>query len=357
MTEASQKFASITALGLMSGTSLDGLDLALCQFKSESESWAYDWIATEFVAYGAEWKGKLVSAYSQPIHDLGAIHQEYGRWIGTQVNRFLKDHARPKLICSHGHTVKHQPANGFTFQLGDGQTIATKVGITTISDFRSKDISLGGQGAPLVPIGDQLLFSEFDACLNIGGFSNISFEADGIRTAFDICPVNIVLNELAMKLGRPYDAKGEMARSGLLDQTLLDNLMNACLTEQIKRPSLSREWVESKIDPLLRLDIPVADKLRTMTEYAAIMISQVINNHNLKKVLITGGGAYNVFLMERTADISGVNTTKASDQLIEFKEALIFGFLGVLRWYDQINVLSSVTGACKDSISGEIFNV
>ena len=357
MTDGQQNFGPITALGLMSGTSLDGLDMALCRFECNEGKWSVEWLSTRFTAYSVDWRNKLIDSYSKPISESNNLHRDYGRWIAAQVNDFLTKNDRPNLICSHGHTVKHEPDKGITFQLGDGETIASETGIRTIADFRAMDVSLGGQGAPLVPIGDRLLFSEFDACLNLGGFSNISFDESNRRVAFDICPVNIVLNELAKELAHEFDRGGELARSGNLDGGLLYSLLHLSTEIQDSRISLSREWIENHLEPALNGEIATTSKLRTVTEYAAYMISQAIQNHNLKEVLITGGGAYNTFLLERVSSLSEIKINQASDQLIDFKEAMVFAFLGVLRWYGQINVLASVTGAQEDCVSGEIFNV
>ena len=340
----------------MSGTSLDGLDMALCRFHYSGEKWSFEWIDTGFVAYDQKWKTNLSKAYHQEITELDELHHEYGKWIGLRVCDFLREKEAPAIICSHGHTIKHEPDLGITFQLGDGRSIAKQTGITTIADFRTKDVTLGGQGTPLVPIGDQLLFAEYDACLNLGGFSNISFEKGRKRIAFDICPVNIVINALAAKVGKPYDEGGNLARKGRLDQELLDDLMAASSTILSNRNSLAREWVEKNIDPLFLKDAPVADQLRTMTEYAALMIANVIRDNGLSKLLVTGGGAYNSFLMERISIITGNSIEPASQRMIEYKESLIFAFLGVLRYHGIVNVLSSVTGASEDSVSGEIFS-
>lgn len=355
MRDNGENRGTISAVGLMSGTSLDGLDIVLCSFKQENGIWTYQMEKTVCIEYDASWKDKLVGAYSTPISELDALTSDYGKWLGKQVLEFLDGEDSPELICSHGHTIHHSPSKGITYQLGAGETIAKVTGITTIFDFRSKDVSLGGQGAPLVPIGDQLLFSDHDACLNLGGFSNISFEKDGNRVAFDICPVNIILNELAEILGKPYDDNGDLARSGNLNKELLNSLLATTRPEENNRPSLSREWVEKNIDPLLTgIEIPITNQMATFIEFMAIEMGQIIRENQLKTVLVSGGGAYNSYLMERLSEQAGIEIKKADDQLINYKEALIFGFLGVLRWYGLTNVLSSITGAKKDSVSGEV---
>ncbi len=343
------------AIGLMSGTSLDGLDICFAEFRFD-EKWEFEIKAAKCFGYDDEWKAKLGSAHLQFKDELDKLHLEFGRFIGEQTRTFLETSNLPKpnLICSHGHTVLHEPEKGITLQIGDGQEIANITGITCMNDFRSLDVSLGGQGAPLVPIGDELLFSEFDACLNLGGFSNISFKENDIRKAFDICPVNIVLNELANRLDHPFDQNGELSKSGKLNEPLLNHLNGLNLYAEENRPSLAREWVESNVNPLLRAaNLSEVDLLRTFVEHVAIQIARVIETKVAGgRVLVTGGGAYNSFLMERMQAYSLADLIVPEKQTIEFKEALIFAFLGVLRTENQINVLRSVTGASGDSSSG-----
>jgi anhydro-N-acetylmuramic acid kinase len=341
----------------MSGTSLDGLDLCLAEFDFDGK-WGFRIIHTDCVNYDEDWRSKLATAHELFQEKLQQLNVEFGQFIGENVNSFLQENqlAKPELVCSHGHTVFHQPEKGITIQIGDGQTIADITGITCVIDFRSLDVSLGGQGAPLVPVGDELLFSEFDACLNLGGFSNISFKEDGERRAFDICPVNIVLNPLANRLGRPFDESGLLAKAGEIDVSLLTNLNKLAVYQTKLRPSLAREWLEKEFLPILDASsTSIENKLRTMSEHAAQQISQVINSKSEKgSVLVTGGGAKNGFLIERLQDLSNATIVIPDEQIINFKEALIFAFLGVLRIRNEINVLRSVTGAERDSCSGVV---
>ena len=346
-----------TAIGLMSGTSLDGLDICYAEFKFD-DKWGFQIKDSECIEYSADWKEKLGSAHEMSETELKQLDLEFGQFIGNHSKRFLAEInlPNPDLICSHGHTVLHEPDKGITLQIGDGQEVANITGITCISDFRSLDVSLGGQGAPLVPIGDRLLFSEYDACLNLGGFSNISFEHDGERVAFDICPINIVLNELAARLGKQFDEEGQLAQSGNLNEELLDGLNNLELYSGETRHSLAREWVESSVNPILKASgLPVADLMRTFVEHVTIQIARVIEqNLTDGRVLVTGGGTYNSFLMERLRYYSLADLVIPDNQTIDYKEALIFAFLGVLRDQGQINVLRSVTGAKRDSSSGVV---
>mgnify|MGYP001944117196 CR=1 FL=1 len=341
----------------MSGTSLDGLDLCYVAFTID-QSWSFEILGTKCVSYTEHWRETLKNAHTLDRKKLNALSLEFGRFTAEKVLAFLAetDLPSPDIICSHGHTVFHQPEKKITLQIGDGHEIADTTGIKTVSDFRSLDVSLGGQGAPLVPIGDELLFSEHAACLNLGGFSNISFKLDGGRKAFDVCPVNIVLNPLALKLGFEFDKSGELAKSGNLDIELLKKLNALSIYESKNRPSLAREWLEEVFTPLIdEAKVSTEDKLRTLTEHAAVQISKVIN-YNVKNgsVLVTGGGAKNDFLMERISELSAAEIVVPENEIVEFKEALIFAFLGVLKIRNEINVLNSVTGASRDSCSGVV---
>lgn len=341
----------------MSGTSLDGLDLCYVNFSFDGK-WDFEIFATEFIPYDEKWRANLENAHSLEKSDLNQLDIDFGAFTATCVNDFVRKNKlpNPDLVCSHGHTVFHDPANGTTVQIGDGQTIAQQTGITCISDFRSEDVSFGGQGAPLVPIGDELLFSNYEACLNLGGFSNISFREAEERRAFDVCPVNISLNPLANLLGAEYDSGGEIARNAKIDSDLLSELNNLPLYSTNPRPSLAREWLEETFLPLVeKSTASTENKIATLTEHAAIQIASVINQKaNGGRVLVTGGGAKNKFLIERLKTLSKANIIVPEIQLIDFKEALIFAFLGVLKLHNQTNVLRSVTGASRDSSSGKI---
>jgi anhydro-N-acetylmuramic acid kinase len=284
------------------------------------------------------------------------LHKEYGTYLGNQLNEFLKNqHIKPMLVASHGHTIFHQPDKKLTFQLGDGNCIAAACGITTISDFRSMDVALGGQGAPLVPIGDELLFGEYDLCLNLGGFANISFRTDHKRIAFDICPVNFVLNLLAASLGEEYDAEGCIAAAGKIDQKLL-NTLNSLEYYRTPHPkSLGREWVENHVFSALEgSDLSIHDKMCTFVEHIALQCGNIINpaSRTGMKLLVTGGGAHNDFLVKQIARHSNVHIVVPDKLTIDYKEALIFAFLGLLRLLGKVNCLSSVTGASRDSCGG-----
>ncbi len=349
-----------SVIGVMSGTSLDGIDIALCNFEYNSQKWNYNIIKAETVSYSKSWRNKLLSANNLNAFNFIELHKNYGQFIGSKINNFIKKNEIKKfdLISSHGHTIFHQPKKNITFQLGDGSVIAATTQITTISDFRSLDVALGGQGAPLVPVGDKLLFSEFDFCLNLGGFANISFNENKKRIAFDICPVNIIINFLANTINKSYDKNGEIAKKGNINNELFHELNNIDFYHKPFPKSLSKEWLFAEFIPILnKYDLTVEDKLRTIYEHISIQITNITNKETEKNILITGGGTYNKFLIELIKHKSKNNIIKPANDIINFKEALIFAFLGVLRYENQTNCLSTVTGAKFDNIGGCIFQM
>lgn len=341
----------------MSGTSLDGLDIACCTFEQIGESWNYKIEEAITYKYKDEWSKKLASVHNTSAYEFALANTEYGYYLAEKVNEFIaeKSIATIDLIASHGHTIFHQPEKNFTFQLGSGAAIAGRTGIITVCDFRSLDVALNGQGAPLVPIGDALLFPGFDYCLNLGGIANISFDKNRKRVAFDICPVNLVLNHLAQTLGNSYDNEGDLARSGSLDKILLEKLNNLDFYETTGAKSLGREWVEKVFFPVLNsFEISSEDKLNTVCEHIAMQIAKHAKDVKAK-MLVSGGGAYNNYLMERIKFHAKADIVIPDNETIEYKEALIFAFLGLLRFDQKNNTLASVTGASTDSIGGAIY--
>lgn len=341
------------ALGLMSGTSLDGLDLALCRFQKEKDIWKFEILGTETRAYSINEINHLLSLEEIHGDELIEEHINLGKFYGKVVKDFLnRQTVKPDLIASHGHTIFHQPELGFTFQAGDGQSIANETGIETISDFRSKDVSYGGQGAPLVPIGDLHLFKEYQVCLNLGGFANASFKNGDSISAHDICAVNYVLNKLAIEFGEMFDRNGNLGKSGKIDQTLLSQLNSLSYYRQPPPKSLGREWVEKNVFPVIYASqIPTEDKLRTCYEHFSGQIANSLKGY--PSCLVTGGGTYNDFLMELIQSKTDCKLTKPSNEIIEYKEAIIFAFLGILRKLNIPNCLAAVTGATK-SVSGGV---
>jgi len=346
----------IYAIGLMSGTSLDGIDLVYVRFSSDDRI-NFEIIHAETIPYSKEWKQMLQNAIFSSDKEMKDLDKMYGKHLGQIITNFIYNYKIKEIdfIASHGHTILHQPEKGITLQIGDGKLIAEITKQKVICDFRTQDVKLGGQGAPLVPIGDELLFSEYDFCINLGGFSNISFRRNEARVAFDICPVNIVLNYYANKIGLEFDESGKIASEGKLNQQLLDSLNELNYYQQNPPKSLGLEWVQKEIFPLidgLEKDIPTI--LRTFAEHIAIQIGILILDN--PSVLITGGGVFNQFLMKRIEFYASIKIPIPNKKLINFKEALVFAFLGLLRNNNQINCLKSVTGASENHSSGQIFN-
>lgn len=354
----------IQAIGLMSGTSLDGLDACCCTFRCEKNKWSFHIDCAKGYGYPDDLKQRLgTGAQKMSALEFITFHSAYGKFLGERVNDFMREFGvRPDIIASHGHTIFHEPQKKIMFQIGDGAAIAAETRVPTVSDFRRLDIMLGGQGAPLVPIGDRLLFADYDYCLNIGGFSNISFEQGEKRIAFDISPVNYVINHYCREIGLEFDRDGEIARKGSICPELLEELNGMEFYHQSGPKSLGREWVETLVYPMLeRYELGLEDRLRTFYEHAAYQIARVVRAHPVSqdtgKMLITGGGAFNKFLVERIGALCPCEIVIPDRQIIEYKEALIFAFLGALYMADEPGCLASVTGATEDNIGGMLFKV
>jgi len=347
---------SYVSIGVMSGTSLDGLDLVACRFTYD-QSWHYEIIKALTVPYSHKWVAKLSTATELNALDFALLNNDFGKFIGKQVAEFCADlPQKPDLVSSHGHTIFHQPLNKLTVQIGNGASIAAYSGLRTACDFRTLDVALKGQGAPLVPIGDELLFGDYDFCLNLGGIANVSFREDGERRAFDICPANMAFNQFIKELGYEYDLDGNYGRTGQVQEELL-RLLNDLEFYQQKGPkSLGREWFEKEFLPLINsFQLSPADALRTLYEHVSDQISLAVDQYPKGRMLITGGGAHNVFLIELFSEKTMHKTIVPSSQIIDFKEAIIFAFLGVLRLREETNCLKSVTGANHDHSGGVIY--
>jgi anhydro-N-acetylmuramic acid kinase len=340
-------------IGVMSGTSLDGIDLAHVKFNF-SGSWSYRILSAETLPYTPKWRKILAEAVFYNEADLEHLNVKYTEYLAEVISEFLSKNGifEPDAICSHGHTVKHEPENGFTLQIGNLPQIADLLQQKVVCDFRVQDVKLGGQGAPLVPVGDQLLFADYDYCLNLGGFANVSTIVDDRRIAYDICAVNTVLNWLAQKLNLDYDQNGEIAASGELDEQLLKELSKMPFYELKPPKSLGIEWVNEQILPLLKGKEDIASALHTYVVHIGQQIGKTLDSG---KVLVTGGGAFNSFLIGQINEHTSAEIIIPSAETINYKEALIFAFLGVLKMRGEVNVLSSVTGAAHDHSSGEIF--
>lgn len=356
----------------MSGTSLDGLDIAYCHFGCIEGVWQFEVIAANTFEYEEDWKKRLENITQVSGEALTQTHQELGVWMGKAVKRFMKKHeVDPEFIASHGHTVFHQAEKGFTLQIGSSYAMHAQSGKPVISNFRDMDMALGGQGAPLVPIGDRLLFPQHAFCLNIGGIANVSAEVNGKRLAYDISPANMVLNHFAQKLGQAYDKGGELARAGKVNEAIVKRLNELAYYKAPYPKSLGYEWVlENVISPMEKVDIATEDMLATLTHHVAQQIAANVHllmdkqqekqdipfDHEVS-LMATGGGAFNDYLIECVRKYSKERFTVVlpNELIISFKEALIFAFLGVLRLRNEVNCLSSVTGASHDHSAGTIY--
>jgi len=343
-------------IGIMSGTSLDGIDLCFSYFNFKN-NWTYEIISCETVPYSSYWSNKLSNAHSFSNSEILSLNKEYIFYLSGVINEFIFANKLGKIdfISSHGHTVFHDPKKKYTFQLGNDIQLRNLTNLPVVCDFRIQDVKLGGQGAPLVPVGDLLLFRDYDYCINLGGFSNLSEKNKEGIIAFDICPVNIVLNKYSRKLGYEFDKNGKISKSGLVNTKLLSDLNNISYYKKKHPKSLGLEWVNKNIFPLIdSYNLEIADILRTFSEHIAIQISNIIKNPNAS-ILISGGGVKNKFLFSLLREKIPNNFTKPDYNLIDFKEALIFAFLGVLKIRNEVNCLKSVTGALKDHCSGVVF--
>ena len=344
-----------SVIGLMSGTSMDGLDIAWCEFEYLNKTWHFKINNAVTKSYSEEWEEKLKNARNLSVKKLKELDVKYAELLALEVRSFIqKYNIKADFIASHGHTVHHRPEEGITIQIGDGATLSKSLGVDVVYDFRTQDVALLGQGAPLVPVGDQLLFSEYESCLNLGGFANISLTEKGERLAFDICPVNIVMNYYANALNLEYDSEGSIARSGQVNSELLMTLNNLEYYKADIPKSLGIEWVEKNIFPLINKEIEIKDVLRTVVEHIAFQIHSVLEKHGVESVLVTGGGAFNTFLLECLSNEPRYKIIVPISKVVDYKEAMIFGFLGVLRIRNEVNVLKSVTGAKHDHSSGKI---
>ena len=361
------------AIGLMSGSSLDGLDIAFVEFQEQGGKWTYEILQADCYAYSDEWVIKLREAIHLSAKEYQLLHAAYGHYTGQQINRFIEEHQlqyKVAVIASHGHTTFHMPEKKMTAQLGDGAAIAAETQLPVVSDLRALDIAFGGQGAPIVPIGEQLLLGEYNFFLNLGGIANITANENPSSgsgfIAFDVCPANRVLNMLVNEMGKEYDDGGQIAASGNVNKDLLEQL-NALEYYQLSYPkSLANDFGTDIIYPLIKqAGLEINDALRTFVEHIIVQITEAINTlKNPKpetqnsKLLATGGGAFNTFLIKRLSERLkelNVEVIVPNKKLVNFKEALIMAFIGILRWRQEKNVLTSVTGAARASIGGALW--
>lgn len=343
-------------VGVMSGTSLDGIDLVEVKFVKDV-TWHFEIICAETISYTELWHDKLKRLISCSLEELKIIDADYTMFLAEVIKAFISKNNIENIdaVCSHGHTALHRPEEKLTYQIGNLPIIAKLLNETVVCDFRVEDVELGGQGAPLVPIGDKLLFSDYQFCLNLGGFANISTEINKERIAYDICPVNIVLNKYAQQLGVDYDDKGKIAASGSYIEGLANQLNALVFYKETAPKSLGLEWVNTHVFPLIEASHESEkDILRTFSDHIAEQISKVIEPE--AKVLVTGGGAYNDYIMSKIKQKVKAEIIIPNPDLVEFKEALIFGLLGVLKLRNEVNCLQTVTGASKNHSSGRIYS-
>ncbi len=343
----------LRVIGVMSGSSLDGIDLALCHFAHNGKQWSFTVEAARTVPYDAAKRKRLLAATSGDALELARLNRDIGIAIGHGCRQMLQEHGAD-LVASHGHTIFHQPDEGLTLQVGSGAHIAALSGLPTVSDFRTLDVALGGQGAPLVPFGEQLLFPDHKAFVNLGGIANISVHSGKKPIGYDVCPCNQALDLLAGEAGKPYDADGALARSGEVDVELLSKLNALPFYAQEPPRSLGREWFEEKMKPLITTKAPLEKRLRTVIEHIALLIAQELDKAKVVSALFTGGGGHNGFLIERVAALGKAKPELPSTELIDYKEAVIFAFLGLMRIRGEVNTLASVTGASRDNIGGAV---
>lgn len=374
----------------MSGSSLDGLDLVFAEIEENGGAWGAEVLAVDCYPYPPEWTERLKNATSLSALDYALLHVDYGHYLGEQVNRFIEEnglHYKVALIASHGHTTFHLPARRMTGQLGDGAALAAVTGLPVVSDLRALDIAFGGQGAPIVPVGEKLLFRDHSLFLNLGGIANISFNNPDSYIAYDVCPANRVLNMLSALAGKEYDAGGQMASEGVVHEELLQKL-NALPYYALPHPkSLANDFGTDEVFPIIQsFGLRIPDALRTYVEHIVQQIAKAVRDNrsgmtddrlettddrqpmteqltsNFKlqtsNLLVTGGGALNTFLVSRLEEELaplGIEVTVPDEKLVQYKEALVMALIGVLRWRQEYNVLSSATGARRDSIGGALW--
>ncbi|HEX5024289.1 MAG TPA: anhydro-N-acetylmuramic acid kinase [Agriterribacter sp.] len=358
-------------IGLMSGSSLDGLDIAYVHFHENAGKWSFDIMEADCYPYTDKWLNRLQSATHLNALDYQLLHADYGHYLGEQVNTFINKHQlhyQVQLIASHGHTTFHVPEKKMTGQLGDGAAIAAETGLPVVSDLRALDVALGGQGAPIVPIGDKLLLYEYDYCLNLGGIANLSAHDADNYVSFDICSANRILDQLVAQLGKAYDEDGKIAQSGAINKVLLDTLNELPYYSADYPKSLANNFGNEVVLPIiLSQNGNLEDNLRTYVEHIAIQIKRAVSqmqagmrmeNRVSKKMLVTGGGAFNRFLIARIGyylEAPGIELVVPSENIIKYKEAVVMGLMGVLRWREENNVLASVTGSLRNSVGGAIW--
>ena len=355
-------------IGLMSGSSMDGLDIVFTELEESGGKWNFKIKAANCYTYDPDWLQQLLHADQLNAYDYLVLHNSFGKYIGTLVNQFIDEeqlHHQVQLIASHGHTVFHAPSVGMTAQLGEGAVIAAVTGINVVSDLRTMDVALGGQGAPIVPVGEKMLFKEYHYFLNLGGIANISANKPNEYLAFDVCPANRVLNMLAQLAGKAFDQNGEMSNAGNIHEPLLIKLNALDYYQKSYPKSLANDFGINIIYPLIQsFSLSVEDALRTYTEHIAIQLSKSLQQlvpaklEGIEQMLVTGGGAFNSFLVERMKEHLHplqIEIVIPDAEIVKYKEGIVMALLGILRWREENTVLQSVTGATRSSIGGAVW--
>lgn len=349
-------------IGVMSGSSLDGVDLAACSFgRNENGHYHFHIEAAETIPYPDDWIWKLSDFHKKDFIDGSLLHQTYGQYLGQLIQAFQSRHSlSADLISCHGHTVYHHSGEGLSLQIGDASAIWAYTNLPVVHDFRQADLHLGGQGAPLAPVGDAFLFGNYDACLNLGGIANISYVSNkGQRLAFDVAPCNQILNYLAKEAGQLYDKGGGLASEGQLIPGLIAALNEIPFYKRRGPKSLDKQDIENQWLPLIQsFQANPVDKLRTFIEHLAQQIPESLEEENSKppkSLLVTGGGVWNTFLIQKLQAYWPGKVELPEKDLIDFKEALIFAFLGWLRYNGKVNCLRSITGASRDHMAGNLY--
>ena len=350
----------------MSGSSLDGLDIAFVQLQENGGKWTYDILQAGCNPYDTTWVEKLKHATQLSAREYQLLHAEYGHYLGGQVNDFVEKnnlYHQVNLIASHGHTTFHIPSKLMTAQLGDGAALAATTRLPVVTDLRSMDVAFGGQGAPIVPIGEKILLGDYTYFLNLGGIANISANNNNTFIAFDVCAANRVLNMLAEEKGLSYDENGDIAASGRLNTDLLQKLNALEYYQQPHPKSLANDFGVDEVFPvIMQFNIVLEDAMRTYAEHIVVQIKNAILSCDLPivkgRLLVTGGGAFNTFLLNRLQEVLGeleIELFIPDENLVQYKEALIMALMGTLRWREEYNVLASVTGAKRNSIGGALW--
>jgi len=370
-TMSEEAVSSYRVLGLMSGSSLDGIDWCMANFVFTKGVWTFQIEGCGMLDYSSELVGRFTRGHQLSVHEVMLLQDEFSRLSTRAALEAITQWGRPLLIAEHGHTLVHRPELGYTWQINAAPMLSARLRLPVVSDFRRVDVAMGGQGAPLVPYGDAMLFSRYAACLNLGGIANLSFDQNGKRIGFDVCFANQVLNRLAQNLGLPFDKGGAIAaqaKNSAGEQSrqrvarALSEWSSIDLSRPFPPPSLGRETLETDIIPRFESSgLSAEDALWAWCEHIAECVLHYLKfNPAEGKILVTGGGAFNQFLMEclraAAAKKPEFKWEKGTDALITHKEALLFGFLGLLRFLGLNNVDASYTRSSSSHSAGCIYN-